>query len=129
MELTRPMEEMSLDRGMIRRRTELGKPCEWRDYKALAVHDQAGVAFFKENESFVNWVNRQPRTTPITCLGDGHDGACNSLTQIGTAQERIESLDWFHLMENAHKLQATQAQLEAVRGILWQEQVTRAIQA
>lgn len=49
-ELTAPIEEMSLDGGMIRLRTELGKACEWREYKALAIHNQVGVAFFKENE-------------------------------------------------------------------------------
>ncbi|AFY61918.1 hypothetical protein Syn6312_2852 [Synechococcus sp. PCC 6312] len=126
--LTRPIEEMSLDGGMIRLRTEAGTPCEWRDYKALAIHDQAGVAFFKDNEGLIHWANRQPRTTPFTGLGDGHNGVWNILTQIGTTRERIEILDWFHLMENAHKVQATPTQLKAVRDHLWQGQVTLAIQ-
>lgn len=127
-ELTTPISEMSLDGGMIRLRTELGHPCEWREYKALAVHDQIGVAFFKDNEGLVDWANRQPRATPLTCLGDGHDGVWNILTQIGTTRERIEILDWFHLMENAHKMQATQTQLKSVKDSLWQGQVRLTIQ-
>lgn len=49
--LEKPNEEMSLDGGMIRVRTEKGKSCEWKEYKGLNVHGQTKVAYFKDNES------------------------------------------------------------------------------
>lgn len=33
-ELAEPIEELSLDGGMVRLRTPQGEPCEWREYKA-----------------------------------------------------------------------------------------------
>jgi hypothetical protein len=37
--------------------------------------DQSGrKAWFGENESLINWVNQQPLSNPLTCLGDGHPG-------------------------------------------------------
>ena len=50
------------------------QPCEWRDYKAVNLHDNSVEAFFRENENLVDWVNVQPLACPIICLGDGHDG-------------------------------------------------------
>jgi hypothetical protein len=35
--------EMSLDGGKVRLRTPLGEACEWRDYKAINLHEQAVV--------------------------------------------------------------------------------------
>jgi hypothetical protein len=37
-EIAEPIQELSLDGGIIRLRTEEGQPCEWREYKALNVH-------------------------------------------------------------------------------------------
>lgn len=47
--------EMSLDGGKVRLRTPLGDPCEWRDYKAVNLHNQAVGAFFQNNPSLVAW--------------------------------------------------------------------------
>ncbi len=33
--------------------------------------------------------------------GDGHDGIWNLFREIGEKQERIEILDWYHLIENS----------------------------
>ena len=50
------------------------------------------------------WVNSQPQSAAITCLGDGHDGVWNLFNQIGTIEQRTEVLDWYHLIENLHKV-------------------------
>jgi hypothetical protein len=42
-------------------------------------------------------------------------GSGISLSRSGTPEQRIEVLDWYHLMENAHKVQATAAQLSRIR--------------
>jgi len=47
-------------------------------------------------------VNHQPLASPITCLGDGHD-VWNIIDEIANG-ERREILDWYHLMENLHKV-------------------------
>ena len=105
------VEEISVDSGKVRLRTPLGKACEWRDYKAVNVHppcddgccvdfvnlhEQAISGFFHDNDSLVSWVNRQPLETPLTCLGDGHDGIWNIYAEIGADEQRREILDWYH---------------------------------
>ena len=89
----------------VRLRTPLGKACEWRVYKAVNVHpsshggccvdfvnlhEQASSGFFHDNDSLVSWVNRQPLETPLTCLGDGHDGIWNIYAEIGADEQRRE---------------------------------------
>lgn len=127
LEIPEPIEEVSLDGGMIRLRTDEGQPCEWREYKALNVHEQGSVAFFKDNEGLLEWVNAQPLGMQFTCLGDGHDGVWNILSGIGTPEQRIEVLDWYHLIENAHKVQGTPTQLEQMGAFLWRGETQRAI--
>ena len=126
-ELLEPIEELSLDGGMVRLRTPQGQACEWREYKALAVHEQINIAFYKENEKLVNWVNDQPLSIPFVCLGDGHDGVWNLADRMGEAAHRIEILDWYHLMENASKVQAPADVLAAVREMLWNGETRDAI--
>lgn len=125
--LLEPIEELSLDGGMIRLRTPLGQACEWREYKAVAVHGQANVAFYKANDKLVEWVNAHPFSTPFCCLGDGHDGVWNLVVQLGEAEHRLEILDWYHLMENAHKVKASAEVLAVVREQLWQGQAREAV--
>lgn len=122
-ELTDPIEEMSLDGGMVRLRTPLGCPCEWKEYKALNVHERVKIAYFKDNEGLLSWVKAQPLAAPFACLGDGHDGVWNIFAQIGTAQEREEILDWYHLMENAHKIRGTPQQKATICHLLWTGQI------
>lgn len=57
-EVSGPVEEMSVDGGKVRLRTPKGKPCEWRDYKGVNLHQQAVGAFYRENEVLTDWVNQ-----------------------------------------------------------------------
>ena len=57
-------------------------------------------ALFQDNQSLIDFVNTQPLTNPLVCLGDGHDGKCNLIGELATPQTRWEILDWYHLREN-----------------------------
>lgn len=90
--LDKAIEELSVDGGKIRLRTPEGEPCIWRDYKGIRIHSQVTEAFFLENETLINWVNSQPLASPITCIGDGHDGIWNIISQLGKSTTRREIL-------------------------------------
>ena len=98
------VEALSIDGGNVRLRTPLGEQSIWRNYKAVKVHSQVGAAFFQNNPELVAWVNSQLPNQTITCLGDGHDGVWNLFNQIGTTEQRREVLDWYHLIENLHRV-------------------------
>lgn len=85
-----------MDGGTVRLRTPLGQQSEWKNYKAVQVHEEIGMAFFQENQSLVNWINQQPLSETVNCLGDGHDGIWNIVEKIGTKDQRREILDWYH---------------------------------
>lgn len=121
------VEEMSVDGGKVRLPTPQGQPSEWRDYKAVNLHECCVAAFFQDNACLVNWVNRQPLSDPFTCLGDGDDGIWNISAGIGTAVQRQEILDWYHLVENLGKVGGSQQRLDAVEAYLWQGDVQGAI--
>jgi hypothetical protein len=87
-----------------------------------------GVAFFKDNQGLLEWVNAQPLAEQFICLGDGHNGVWNIFSEMGTPQQRIEVLDWYHLMENAHKVQGTPAQVSQMRALLWRGETQKAIE-
>lgn len=120
--------EMSIDGGKVRLRTSLGKPCQWRDYKGVNLHEQAKAAFFQDNESLVKWVNQQPLANPVICLGDGHCGIWNIFAKIGKKYQRREILDWYHLVENLGKVGGSQQRLDQVEALLWKGKVDEAIQ-
>lgn len=122
------IQEMSIDGGKVRLRTPKGKPSEWRDYKGVNLHQVCIGAFFQDNERLVSWVNAQPLAAPLTCLGDGHDGIWNLFGQIGSANQRREILDWYHLVENLGKVGGSQQRLDAVEACLWQGDVAGAIE-
>jgi hypothetical protein len=103
-ETTETVEALSIDGGNVRLRTPLGKESVWRNYKAVKVHGQVGAAFFQNNPDLVAWVNSQPQSESITCLGDGNDGVWNLFKQIGTIEQRREVLDWYYLIENLHRV-------------------------
>lgn len=126
-QLSDPLQTLELDGGMIRLRTPLGQPCEWREYKAVNVDAQTQMAFFKDNTSLLAWVNAQPWADSVTCLGDGHEGIWSLFAQMGTPQQRQEVLDWYHLLENAHKVSATAEQQSQIRQWLWQGKVNEGI--
>ena len=121
------VDEMSLDGGKVRLRTPLGQPSEWRDYKAVNLHEQGVGAFFQDNPGLVTWVNAQPLSSCLTCLGDGHDGIWNLYADIGSKSQRREILDWYHLVENLGKVGGSQQRLDAVQALLWRGDVEGAM--
>ncbi len=118
---------LSVDGGTVRLRTPLGKQSEWKNYKAVKIHDQIGMAFFQDNESLLQWVNQQPLSRTINCLGDGQDGVWNIVEQIRSKHQRREILDWYHLMENLHKVGGSNQRLRQAKNFLWQGLVNDAI--
>jgi hypothetical protein len=121
------VEEVSLDGGKVRIRTPKGEICRWQDYKAVHLHGHSCEAFLHDNEPLIEWVNGQPLATPVSCLGDGHDGIWNVFRAIAIPSQRREILDWFHLVENLHKVGGTQQQLDAVEALLWKGDIDGAI--
>ena len=121
------VEELSVDGGKARLRTPKGEPSIWRDYKAVSLHELGVRAFFQDNSSLVSWVNAQPLATPLTCLGDGHDGIWKIMQHLGTSSQRREILDWYHLVENLGKVGGSKRRLNRVEALLWQGQVDAAI--
>lgn len=122
----KPIEELCVDGGKVRLRTELTLESEWRDYKAIAT-DQGVIANFQNNAQLVEWLNEQSKALPVTCLADGHDGVWNIVTQIATAPERREVLDWYHLVENLHKVGGSLKRLNQAEALLWTGQVDAVI--
>ena len=116
------LEEVSVDGGKVRLRTPVGEPCEWKDYKAVA-SEVAIIACYQQNDELVGWVNQQPLATPLTCLGDGHDGVWKLVAQMGSEAERREVLDWYHLVENLNKVGGSIKRLNQAEALLWQGQV------
>lgn len=82
------VETLSLDGGKVRLRTPKGQASEWRDYKAITLHEQDCAAYFQDNAGLVAWVNQRPLAEQVVCLGDGHDGVWNLINAIATAQRR-----------------------------------------
>lgn len=121
--LSKAISECSVDGGKIRLRTPLGEPCIWRDYKGIRIHEQVTEAFFQDNQNLINWVNSQSLASPLTCIGDGHDGIWNIISQIGESTTRREILDWFHLKENLYKVGGSRKRLKQAETLLWQGKV------
>lgn len=122
------VEEVSIDGGKVRIRTPKGEICRWQDYKAVNLHDHSCEGFLHDNEQLVEWVNGQPLATPVDCLGDGHDGIWNLFREIATPSQRCEILDWFHLVENLHKVGGSLQQFADVEALLWKGDVDGAIE-
>ena len=126
-ETTDKVEVLSIDGGNVRLRTQEGEESVWRNYKAVKVHGQVAAAFFQNNADLVAWVNNQIKSEAITCLGDGHDGVWNLFNQIGTIEQRREVLDWYHLIENLHKVGGSLKRLRRAKNKLWQGATLEAI--
>ncbi|MBH8554323.1 ISKra4 family transposase, partial [Nostocaceae cyanobacterium CENA357] len=58
-----------------------------------------------------------------TCIGDGHDGIWNIVEQLAPNAQRREVLDWFHLIENLHKVGGSLKRLKQAQAFLWKGQV------
>lgn len=126
-EMSEEIEEMSLDGGMVRLRTPLKEESEWREYKAININNQLNLAFFKDNESLVLWLNSQALAKPLSCLGDGHDGVWNIFAQVGKEEEREEILDWYHLMENLYKVTGAREKIKEIKNHLWSGEIGKAL--
>lgn len=120
------VKEMSIDGGKVRLRTPKGLSSEWRDYKAVDLHQCGVSAFFRANDRLTEWVNQQPLASPLVCLGDGHDGIWNLFEQVNVPVS-LEILDWYHLVENLGKVGGSQQRLDAVEACLWHGDVTGAV--
>jgi hypothetical protein len=119
--------EVSVDGGTIRLRGENGEKSYWKDYKTARLQGIYYGAFFQDNQSLIDWINSQKLTNPLYCLGDGHDGIWNIIAEIGDKKQRVEILDWYHLMENLYKVEGKKYQIEQVKAYLWMGQVSEAI--
>ncbi len=85
------VEELSVDGGNIRIRTPEGEPCSWKGYKAVCLHEQEAIAVsFGQNAVVIDGVNVQPLAVVLTCLGDGHDGIWNIISQFALDTQRRE---------------------------------------
>lgn len=128
-ELTENIQEVSVDGGKVRLRTETeGEPCVWRDYKAICVDGRERKAWFGDNDALTDWVNQQPLSDPLYCLGDGHPGIWNIISQFLPLGDKIEILDWFHLVENLHKIPASKTILKQAKELLWYGKVDETLQ-
>jgi hypothetical protein len=128
LEIEEPVEELSIDGGKVRLRTPEGQPCAWKDYKAVNFHGQGIFATFQDNQALTDCINYQPLADMVTCIGDGHDGIWNIISEISMPDNRYEILDWFHLMENLHKVNASPELLATVEDHLWRGNVNAAIE-
>lgn len=126
---TETVDTLSADGGKARLRTEAGKGSEWRDYKAVTLHDQGCAAFFQENDKLAALVNAQPLAAPITCLGDGHPGIWKLIAEVAKPSQRREILDWYHLKENLYKVGGSNKRLQQVEASLWRGNLEQAINA
>ena len=117
---------LSVDGGKARIRTPEKGPNGWMDYKAITLHDSMCGAWFQENDELLKYTNSQLLAKSISCLGDGHPGIWNIMHEIQKAEERREVLDWYHLMENLHKVGGSLQRLKEVRALLWQGNIVEA---
>lgn len=122
------VDTLSIDGGKVRIRTPKGEECAWNDYKAVSLGDSGIGGYFKQNQALVAWVNAQPLSETISCLGDGHDGIWNLFRDIAAPQQRREILDWYHLMENLYNVGGSLQRLARVKALLWQGKVEDALQ-
>lgn len=123
-ECDREIEEISVDGGKVRLRTETkGEACVWKDYKAICIDRELKIARLGENEVLIDWVNHQKLAKPLTCLGDGHPGIWKIVREFTCPGERREILDWFHLVENLHKVGGSLKRLSQAKTLLWQGKI------
>ena len=123
---TPAVSEVSVDGGKVRLRGEPKQGCHWRDYKAVRLQGIYYGAVFDDNQCLIDYVNSQPLTNPLVCLGDGHGGVWNLIKELVTPQARWEILDWYHLKENLYKVGGSLKRLKQAEALLWQGQVEAA---
>lgn len=122
--ISSPVSEVSIDGGSVRLIVGAGEEPQWKQYKAVHLPPMGiRATWLDDNEALMAWLNEQPLTTRLTCLGDGHDGIWNLFAQVKGEIERQEILDWFHLMENLDKVGGSMQRLSQARSLLWQGKV------
>jgi hypothetical protein len=121
------LSEVAIDGGTIRLRAEGGGKSYWKEYKTARLQGIYYGAFFEDNQSLIDWINSQRLTKPVYCCGDGHDGIWNIFKEIADKQQRIEILDWYHLIENLYKMEAKVYHLLQIKAYLWMGEVKEAI--
>lgn len=125
---TQEIAEISVDGGKVRLRTaNEGESCIWQDYKAVCLDSQISMAWFQENEALIESINQQPLAVNLYCLGDGHQGIWNLVKKFNPQGTNTEILDWFHLVENLHKVGGSLKRLEEGEKLLWQGKVDETI--
>ena len=124
--VTATVNTLSLDGGKARIRTPAKGPSIWLDYKAVSLHGIRCDAWFQENEALLESVNSQPLAAVVSGKGDGHPGVWKIVAGIRQPSQRREVLDWFHLMENLHKVGGSKQRLKQVRLDLWEGQLEKA---
>ena len=76
------------------------KVAKERDYKAVRLQSLYYAAFFQDNLSLIDYVNSQPLSSPLGCLGDGHDGIWNLIAEFSVPENRYRD---FRLVSLAGK--------------------------
>ena len=123
-----PLHEVALDGGMVRLVTPKGEPSEWKQYKAVRLNaTDVGMAWYQDNDAILKWLGTLCMSSLLYCLGDGHAGIWSLYRQLSEHQAREEILDWFHLMENLHKVGGSIKRLEQAESLLWQGKVDEAV--
>ncbi|MCA2716196.1 MULTISPECIES: ISKra4 family transposase [Microcystis] len=120
------IESLSINGGTVRVRNNVGEESIWKNYKAVSLHGQVCAAFFQAQEELITCINNQPLARVVTCLGDGHDGIWNLIKKIDK-EERREVLDWYHLVENIHKVKVSKKVKRQIETYLWQGEQDSAI--
>ena len=113
--VTATVNTLSLDGGKARIRTPAKGPSIWLDDKAVSLPGIRCDAWFQENEALLESVNSQPLAAVVSGKGDGHPGVWKIVAGIRQPSQRREVLDWFHLMENLHKVGGSKQRLKQVR--------------
>jgi hypothetical protein len=121
--------EMSIDGGQVRLTSGSEAEAVWRQYKAVRFNGQGeGQAWFQANDDLVAQLQKRQFNEIVACQGDGHDGIWNLHAAVIVEEtRRFEILDWYHLSENLHKVPATAVDIEGMKRLLWQGDVTGAL--
>ena len=85
-------------------------------------------AEFQNNAALIDLVKSQPLASPLTCIGDGHDGIWNIIKELAPTDQRREILDWYHLTENLYKVGGSLKRLHQAEAFLWRGQVGAALE-
>jgi hypothetical protein len=127
-EVPEPVDEVALDGGMVRLVTPKGQPSEWKQYKAVRLNGEGpGMAWFQDHAALLNWLQNLTLMSLFYCLGDGHTGIWSLFAQLAVPQMSEEILDWFHLVENLHKVGGSSKRLRQAESLLWEGQVDKTL--